>query len=81
MLTFGFEDMSLADTVNEFASSSINAFQSTSGFDDLQVYVSYAHGTESLEARYGKHKLPQLLQLKQKWDPKNVFKYDNGLLS
>ncbi|KAK6956053.1 hypothetical protein Daesc_001323 [Daldinia eschscholtzii] len=51
-----------------------------SGYDDLSVYVSYAHGDETLEQIYGKDKLPRLVSLKKKWDPENVFGYSNSLL-
>ncbi|OTB09812.1 hypothetical protein K445DRAFT_323594 [Daldinia sp. EC12] len=55
-------------------------FFRTSGYDDLSVYVSYAHGDETLEQIYGKDKLPRLVSLKKKWDPENVFGYSNSLL-
>lgn len=54
-------------------------FAKTSGYNANQVYVNYAFGDETLEARYGKDKLPRLAQLKKKWDPSNVFKYSNPL--
>lgn len=41
-------------------------------------YINYAHGDESLQTIYG-DKLPRLIQLKQKWDPSNVFAFKNNL--
>lgn len=79
MLTFAYDDASLSQPVNDLASRWITRFNATSGFDRLQVYVSYAHGTEGLNAWYGAEKLPRLLELKKKWDPKGLFVYNNGL--
>jgi hypothetical protein len=63
---------------NALAESLRADFAATSGYPDLSVYVSYAHGDEKLEQIYG-DSLPRLVALKKKWDPKNVFKYNNGL--
>lgn len=43
------------------------------------MYVNYAHGDEPLEAIYGAEKLPRLIGLKQKWDPNNIFAFNNAL--
>ena len=51
----------------------------TSGYPELSVYVNYAHGDEMLQQRYGDRKLPRLAALKKKWDPNNVFAYNNVL--
>ncbi|KAL8786720.1 MAG: hypothetical protein Q9195_008095 [Heterodermia aff. obscurata] len=53
-------------------------FVATSGYDDLAVYVSYAHGDESREQMYGSN-VPRLVKLKQKWDPDNVFRFYHDL--
>ena len=79
MFTFKLADGSIGAKVDEFALSAVKAFNATSGFDDLHIYVSYAHGTEGLNAMYGAEKLPRLLTLKKKWDPKGLFSYNNGL--
>ncbi|KAI0147393.1 Glucooligosaccharide oxidase [Xylariaceae sp. FL1272] len=55
-----------------------SAFAETSGYDGLAVYVSYAHGDETLEEMYGSN-LPRLLELKKKWDPKNLFRFFQNL--
>ncbi|KAI1391762.1 FAD-binding domain-containing protein [Hypoxylon trugodes] len=54
-------------------------FAATSGYDDLSVYVSYAYGDETREQIFRKDKLPRLVALKKKWDPDNVFSYNNQL--
>ncbi|KAI1499777.1 hypothetical protein F5X99DRAFT_410694 [Biscogniauxia marginata] len=54
-------------------------FATTSGFPDLSVYVNYAHGDETIEQIYGEHKLPRLAQLKRRYDPHNVFAFNNPL--
>ncbi|KAK7707677.1 hypothetical protein SLS63_013705 [Diaporthe eres] len=54
-------------------------FAETSGYPDLTVYVNYAHGDEPLENIYGRTKLPRLAALKNKWDPGNVFGFNNAL--
>lgn len=41
-------------------------------------YINYAHGDESLRTIYGEN-LPRLLELKQKWDPSDVFAFKNNL--
>ncbi|CAG7946347.1 unnamed protein product [Penicillium nalgiovense] len=79
MFTFSFTDSSIGGKVDDFALAAVKAFNATSGFDGLHIYVSYAHGTEGLNAMYGAEKLPRLLKLKKKWDPKGLFSYNNGL--
>ncbi|GAP88228.1 putative FAD-binding domain-containing protein [Rosellinia necatrix] len=56
-------------------------WDATGGYDAEggSIYINYAHGDESLESRYGARKLPRLAALKKKWDPKNVFAYNNAL--
>ena len=51
----------------------------TSGYPELTVYVNYAHGDEKLRQKYGERKLPRLVGLKKKWDPRNVFRFNNDL--
>ncbi|KAL2825437.1 FAD-binding domain-containing protein [Aspergillus cavernicola] len=52
---------------------------STSGYDDLAVYVNYAKGDEKLEQIYGARKLPRLVELKRRYDPDNVFRFHHAL--
>ena len=68
-----------ANAANAVAQDLRPRFQATSGYEELEIYVSYAHGDEKPENWYGKDKLPRLVQLKNKWDPQNLFQYDNGL--
>lgn len=56
-----------------------DSWASTSGYGGLRCYVNYAHGDEGLEHIYGARKLPRLTALKKKWDPHNVFAYNNAL--
>lgn len=79
MFSFNFDNSSVADSVDKFAVEGLEAFNATSGFDELRTYVSYAHGTEGLSTMYGEEKIPKLLDLKKKWDPKGLFVYNNPL--
>lgn len=81
MFSFNLSDPSIGGSVDRFAQETVANFQKTSGFDQLRVYVNYAHGTESLAARYGSHKLPELRRLKEQWDPTGLFRFNNPLLN
>lgn len=72
-------NLSVEGAVNEFGRHAIQRFNETSGLDELHVYVSSAHGNEGLPAWYGEKNLPRLLELKEQWDPKNLFRFNNGL--
>lgn len=72
--TFGSEE-----PVNSFGRSARGELQVTSGYDSPAVYVNYAHGDETLANRYGEKKLDRLIRLKKKWDPKNIFGFNNAL--
>ena len=50
-----------------------------SGYGNLTVYVNYAQGDETLEQIYGAQKLPRLAGLKAKYDPDNIFTFNNPL--
>ncbi|KAI0398686.1 hypothetical protein F4802DRAFT_592432 [Xylaria palmicola] len=69
----------LAEAANNMGREIRSDFVATSGYQDLAVYVNYAYGDESLEQIYGERKLPRLAALKAKWDPENVFAYNNPL--
>ena len=79
MIIMNYEDEALAQTSADYATSAVSAYNATSGFDGLQTYVSYARGTEGLDAMYGERKLPRLLDLKKKWDPQALFSFNNPL--
>lgn len=51
----------------------------TSGYENHTIYVNYARGDETLEQKYGARKLPRLAALKKKYDPDNVFGWNNAL--
>ncbi|ROV92439.1 hypothetical protein VPNG_09576 [Cytospora leucostoma] len=73
---YQYADNSIDKQVNQFASSARTAFTATSGFDDLELYVTYAHGDEGPQVWY-REKLEQLVQLKKRWDPKKLFGFMN----
>ncbi|RAK71698.1 FAD-binding oxidoreductase [Aspergillus fijiensis CBS 313.89] len=79
MFSFNLTDSSIGTSVDDFALAALETFNATSGFDDLHIYVSYAHGTEGLDPMYGSEKLSRLLALKKQWDPQGFFSYNNGL--
>ncbi|CAN8102492.1 unnamed protein product [Discula destructiva] len=75
---YNYANDSIDAQVNEFASSARTAFQATSGFDDLELYMTYAHGDEGPQVWY-REKLAQLKKLKGKWDPKGLFDFFNAV--
>lgn len=80
MFQMGWTDPSATNAANALAIELRNMVVSTSGYSGLTTYVSYAHGDETLEQKYGANKLPRLQALKKKWDPKNVFAYNNAIV-
>ncbi|CAJ2509325.1 Uu.00g143510.m01.CDS01 [Anthostomella pinea] len=74
-------DNPFGETANAFAKKLRADLVATSGYTDLSVYVSYAHGDETAEQKFGREKLPRLVTLKKEWDPENVFGYCNPLPS
>lgn len=50
-----------------------------SGYGGHRIYVNYAHGDETVEEVYRADRLPRLAKLKKKWDPSNVFRFNNPL--
>ena len=79
MISMDWTDPSIENKANDFAKNLRSKFVATAGYPALAVYVSYAHGDEPPQSMYGAAKLPRLTKLKQKWDPKNVFRFNNGL--
>lgn len=65
--------------MNSFARDARAKINATSGFDELKIYVSYGHGDEGLVPLYGREKLPRLQALKRAWDPKRLFRFNEGL--
>ncbi|KAI0409686.1 FAD-binding domain-containing protein [Xylaria palmicola] len=66
-------------SVNDFAKELRADLVASSGYPELSAYVSYTYGDETLEQKFGRDKLPRLIELKKKWDPENVFGYCNPL--
>ncbi|QYS96959.1 FAD-binding PCMH-type domain-containing protein [Trichoderma simmonsii] len=54
-------------------------FAPYSGYSTPTVFVNYARGDEKIEDIYGADKLPRLAQLKQKYDPNNLFAYGHPI--
>ena len=79
MFQMSWTALSATDAANALAIELRNIVVSTSGYGGLTTYVSYAHGEETLDQKYGAHKLPCLKELKKKWDPMNVFAYNNAI--
>ena len=68
-----------AEAGTQLGSELRNSWASTSGYPELSVYINYARGDEKLSQLYGADKLPRLAALKRKWDPNNVFGFNNVL--
>jgi hypothetical protein len=69
----------LDEPVNKWMRSVRANFQKTSGFDDLEVYVNFAHGDEGPAVWYAPRKLENLTRLKRHWDPDQLFSYSNPI--
>lgn len=76
LFNYGSTDPSLAATIDTFGQQARNNFSAVSGYDSLQVYVSYGHGDEGPVPLYGERKLPRLRALKEKWDPAGLFSFN-----
>jgi fumiquinazoline A oxidase len=66
----------LNDAVNNFTKVARARFQETSGFDELSVYLNFAHGDEGVNAWYSARKMPRLSALKRLWDPEQLFSWN-----
>ena len=77
-ISFGWNTTETEQAGDAMANVIRSDFVATSGYDDLAVYVSYAHGDESREQMYGSN-VPRLVQLKKKWDPDDVFRFYHDL--
>lgn len=80
-LSFIFQDEAASVAAKQFAlKTRSKLLRKGCGTSPLEVYVNYAHGDEGPVAWYSERKLPRLLALKSRWDPKNLFKWTNSLL-
>lgn len=77
-ISFGWNSTETEQAGDAMADVVRSDFVATSGYDDLAVYVSYAHGDESREQMYGSN-VPRLVQLKSEWDPDDVFRFYHDL--
>ena len=62
------------DTANALAKK-----VASSGYPELSTRVSYAYSDETIEQKFGWDKLPRLIDLKNRWDPNNIFGYCNSI--
>ncbi|ROW01492.1 hypothetical protein VSDG_02064 [Cytospora chrysosperma] len=67
-----YTNSSLDNAANEFSQNVRSYWEASSGFSELNVYVNYAHGDESLSSVYGSS-LPRLKTLKKIYDPQEKF--------
>lgn len=67
--------------MSHFATDIRSLFAKTSGFDSLKAYVSYGHGDEGINSWYGAENLGPLMALKESWDPRNLFRFNNPIQS
>ena len=80
-LSFVLPDEAAAPVAEQFAAATRERLVATgSKSKSLSVYVNYAHGDEGRAAWYSERKLPRLLTLKARWDPKTLFNWSNGLI-
>ena len=52
-------------------------FQKTSGYKHFSMYINYGHGDEGPGVWYSPRKLKRLTRLKRKWDPDQLFSFNN----
>ncbi|KAH8196233.1 hypothetical protein TruAng_009590 [Truncatella angustata] len=74
-----YTNRSLDTPVSDFLRNERTRFQETSGFPELSVYAGYAHGDEGPAAWYSSRKLKRLVALKNRWDPKDLFSWNNPI--
>ncbi|OJJ67836.1 hypothetical protein ASPBRDRAFT_68573 [Aspergillus brasiliensis CBS 101740] len=77
---FGYPAGDLEKPVNAFGVKARADLQASSGFLPQQIYVNYAHGDEAPEILYSARNLPRLRNLKEVWDPENVFRFNEPVV-
>lgn len=80
LFTYNYNDQSIDAEINDFARSNRDAFAKTSGFSEIELYTTYAHGDEGPEVWY-RESLPALRNLKQNFDPNNKFRFLNPIIA
>ncbi|KAH7355885.1 hypothetical protein BKA66DRAFT_377034, partial [Pyrenochaeta sp. MPI-SDFR-AT-0127] len=78
LMTYNYNDASIDAAVSDFADASRQKLVKTSGFPELELYTTYAHGDEGAQAWY-RDSLPRLQALKKKYDPENRFRFFNPI--
>ncbi|KAK6210529.1 putative secondary metabolism biosynthetic enzyme [Pestalotiopsis sp. IQ-011] len=76
----GLQNQTLLDLSDQFSAALRDDWRETGGYKENggACYINYSRGDESLQIIYG-DKLPQLVELKKKWDPNNVFAIKNPI--
>lgn len=77
---YNYNDSSIDAAINAFAQNARQVFARKSGYPELEVYVSYAHGDEGPKAWFGES-VARLRALKKIWDPANLFGYMNPIIT
>jgi hypothetical protein len=79
-MTYNYNDASIDGAVSDFADKNRQNLVKTSGFSELELYTTYAHGDEGAEVWY-RDSLPRLRELKKKYDPENRFRFFNPIVA
>lgn len=79
MFVYDTGDSVTAQGAATYGSQLRSQFAAYSGYNTPTVFVNYARGDEKIEDVYGADKLPRLAQLKQKYDPNNLFAYGHPI--
>jgi len=78
LMTYVNNDRSIDGAVEQLANKNRENLVKTSGFNQLELYTTYAHGDEGVNAWY-RDSLPRLQSLKTKYDPDNRFRFFNPI--
>jgi hypothetical protein len=79
-MTYNYNDASIDAAVSDFADKNRRNFVKTSGFSELELYTTYAHGDEGAQTWY-RDSLLRLTELKKKYDPQNRFRFFNPIVA
>jgi hypothetical protein len=80
LMTYSYNDASIDAAVSDFADKNRRNLVETSGFPELELYTTYAHGDEGAKVWY-RDSLPRLQALKKKYDPENRFRFFNPIVA
>ncbi|KAI6781553.1 FAD-binding domain-containing protein [Emericellopsis cladophorae] len=79
LMTYNYNDASIDAIVSDFADKNRQNLAKTSGFSELELYTTYAHGDEGAKIWY-RDSLPRLQELK-KYDLENRFRFFNPIVA